>query len=301
MPRSTDGKPIAARDYNRSNGFSPGQILVTLVPRLDLKRTGAAPVTDVGRSLRRRQAIVDRRETGRRQLIWSELNSIPENPSKRTLNIHPGIGWREGHRYIVALRNLRRGNGRVIGRAAPSASTATGCCPARASSTAGGPTWRTSSAASARPACAAATCIWPGTSRSRAARAHQAAAVDPRPLVRPAWRHQPARLRGRRRRAALRRDGGAPGVWADRAPRERDGRRALLARPARLPARLALQARPPWLPRRSAGNVQKARFVCIVPASSATTPARPLLFGHGLFQDETRRRRSPCWPSPRTR
>ena len=33
--------------------------------------------------------------------------------------------------------------------------------------------------------------------------------------------------------------------------------------------------------------MQKARFVCIVPASSATTPARPLLFGHGLFQDET--------------
>ena len=32
MPRSTDGKPIVARDYNWSDGFSPGQILVTLVP-----------------------------------------------------------------------------------------------------------------------------------------------------------------------------------------------------------------------------------------------------------------------------
>ena len=32
MPKSTDGKPIAARDYNWSDGFSPGQIILTLVP-----------------------------------------------------------------------------------------------------------------------------------------------------------------------------------------------------------------------------------------------------------------------------
>jgi hypothetical protein len=32
MPRSKDGVPIQARDYNRSDGFSPGQIIVTLVP-----------------------------------------------------------------------------------------------------------------------------------------------------------------------------------------------------------------------------------------------------------------------------
>ena len=39
------------------------------------------------------------------------------------------------------------------------------------------------------------------------------------------------------------------------------------------------------LPVRTAGNVQQARFVCVVPNASAATPARPLLFGHGLFQD----------------
>ena len=41
------GPPIAAADYNCSNGFSPGQIIVTLVPRLDLRRTGAVPVNDM--------------------------------------------------------------------------------------------------------------------------------------------------------------------------------------------------------------------------------------------------------------
>ena len=44
MPKSSDGRPIAARDYNWSDGFSPGQIILTLVPGLDLKRSGAAPV-----------------------------------------------------------------------------------------------------------------------------------------------------------------------------------------------------------------------------------------------------------------
>ena len=72
MPHSTDGKPIAARDYNWSDGFSPGQIIVTLVPGLDLKRSGAAPVTDIGRSLKRNQPIVViDAKTGKRQLIWS--------------------------------------------------------------------------------------------------------------------------------------------------------------------------------------------------------------------------------------
>ena len=45
---------------------------------------------------------------------------------------------------------------------------------------------------------------------------------------------------------------------------------------------------------RTAGNVQQAPFVCVVPNTSATTPARPLLFGHGLFQDARPSTRSRC-------
>ena len=54
------------------------------------------------------------------------------------------------------------------------------------------------------------------------------------------------------------------------------------------------------LPVRRAGNVQQAPFVCIVPNTSATTPARPLLFGHGLFQDAPPSTRSPCSRRSRT-
>ena len=42
MPRNTAGTPIQAADHNRSDGFSPGQTIVTVVPGLDLLRTSRA-------------------------------------------------------------------------------------------------------------------------------------------------------------------------------------------------------------------------------------------------------------------
>ena len=58
MPKSKGGKPIEASDYNRSDGFSPGQILVTMVPGLDLRRSRVVPVTNMARSFAPRQRVV---------------------------------------------------------------------------------------------------------------------------------------------------------------------------------------------------------------------------------------------------
>ena len=115
MPRNREGRPIRAADYNRSNGFSPGQMIVTHVPRLDLKRSGAVPVNNMARSYAKNAPIVviDAR-TGKRQLIWAELDSQATNPRRRALLVHPGANWREGRRYIVALRNLRDSSGREL-------------------------------------------------------------------------------------------------------------------------------------------------------------------------------------------
>ena len=288
MPRSTDGVPIAARDYNWSDGFSPGQIIVTLVPGLDLKRSGAAPVTDIGRSLKRDQPIVViDATTGKRQLIWSELNMVPSNPRKRTLNVHPGIGWREGHRYIVALRHLKRSNGRTI--RAPRA-------------------FRVHRDG------------LPGGGRAAARRDRHMqdifnrldkAGIDRGELYL-AWDFTVASRRGLTKRLLSIRDrsfaelgdrnlrdldvaGAAPRFTVTEA---RDipgiGRRVAgtvavpcwLNNPGCRPGgRFKLDKR--GLPVRTPGNVQQAPFVCVVPASAATTPARPLLFGHGLFQDAT--------------
>src|SRR5918999_710912 len=115
MPRDVDGRPVRASDYNRSDGFSPGQIVVTRVPRLDLGRSGAVPVTNVARAFARNAPIVViEAKSGRRQLIWAELDAQAERPRERTLLIHPGANWREGRRYIVALRNLKDRRGREL-------------------------------------------------------------------------------------------------------------------------------------------------------------------------------------------
>ena len=115
MPRNKQGKPVRAADYNRSDGFSPGQLIVTRVPGLDLKRSGAVRVTNLARSFDKRAPIVViDAASGKRQLIWAELDAQATRARSRALLVHPGANWREGHRYIVALRNLENRRGRRL-------------------------------------------------------------------------------------------------------------------------------------------------------------------------------------------
>jgi hypothetical protein len=115
MPRNVAGKPIDPTDWNRADGFSPGSLIVTKVPGLDtdeaLRAIGAAPITDPAQSLRADApiAVIDA-ATGKKQMVWTELDhSMDETggaPSDRTLLIRPAKNFLEGHRYIVALRNV---------------------------------------------------------------------------------------------------------------------------------------------------------------------------------------------------
>ncbi len=119
MPKNKSGVPIEPSDYNRSDGFSPGQPIVLKVPGLDtpaaMARTGAVPVTDLARTYDRRAPIVViNARTGHRQLIWAELDSNATSPATTALIIHPGKNFREGERYIVALRNLRGADGKKL-------------------------------------------------------------------------------------------------------------------------------------------------------------------------------------------
>jgi hypothetical protein len=119
MPRNASGAPIDPTDYNRADGFSPGQLIVTKVPGVDtpaaLQRTGAVPVTDIGQSFTPDQPIVViNARTGRRQPIWSEIDSTATSPDKTALLIHPAANFEEGGHYIVALRRLRDANGNLI-------------------------------------------------------------------------------------------------------------------------------------------------------------------------------------------
>ncbi len=119
MPTNTSGQQIAAGPYDRNDGFSPGSAILLHVPGLDtqaaMNRTGAVPLTNMARAFAKRQPIVViDQATGKRQLIWSELDSNATDAADRDLMIHPGKDFLDGHTYIVALRNLRTASGRRI-------------------------------------------------------------------------------------------------------------------------------------------------------------------------------------------
>jgi hypothetical protein len=119
LPISNRGDRLDVAPYDRNDGFSPGSTLIVHVPGLDnrpaLQRTGAVGLLDMSQAFAPNQPIVviDER-TGRRQLIWSELDPSAAPPQSTDLVIHPGSGFTEGDTYVVALRGLRDARGRPI-------------------------------------------------------------------------------------------------------------------------------------------------------------------------------------------
>jgi hypothetical protein len=119
MPVNTKGVRVSTAAYDGNDGFSPGSSIVVHIPGLDnaaaLKRTGAVPLTDISRSLAKRQPIVlIDQATGKRQLIWAELDSNAKTEADTDLLIHSAEGLAEGHTFIVALRDLRTAAGKLI-------------------------------------------------------------------------------------------------------------------------------------------------------------------------------------------
>jgi len=115
MTANVNGVRVDPTEWNRNDGFSPGAMIVTFVPGLDLVQSGAAPITDMGASLQWDQPIVlIDTTTGERWPIFSELDSQADPPDQRALIIRPAKNLIEGHRYVVALRDLRDGTGAPI-------------------------------------------------------------------------------------------------------------------------------------------------------------------------------------------
>ncbi len=131
-----EGKPADPTEWNRNDGFSPGQAVLTYVPGLDLHRTwgtAARPHSDAGVNeqgyfdyrdhiadinlYKRRAApmVILNTKTGERHPFWSELDSHSgATDARRALILRPAVNYDEGTRYIVALRNLRDSAGKTI-------------------------------------------------------------------------------------------------------------------------------------------------------------------------------------------
>jgi hypothetical protein len=276
MPRNADGKPVRAADYNRSDGFSPGQTVVTRVPRLDLRRSGAVPVTNMARAFARSAPIVviDAR-TGRRQLIWAELDAQAERPRERTLLIHPGANWREGRRYIVALRNLRDRRGRELNARRAFRRFRDGLARGRRARRFERIFRRLERSGIRRRDLYLA---WDFTVASRRSLSSRMLSI----------RNRAFSGLGDRDLGDLRVEGSAPRFAITGSQDMGDVQRVdgtftvpcYLNRPGCPPgSRFRLNRR--GLPVRSPGNVQTERFICLVPEAGAN--GRPLIFGHGLF------------------
>jgi hypothetical protein len=134
MPHSLVGKPIEPTEWNRQDGFSPGSMVLTFVPGLDLHRTWGTTsafagdprlggpndprdhIADIGRYTADNAPIllIDS-DTGERWPFWSELDlNSQTKPEERLLILRPAKNFLEGHRYLVALRNLRDASGADI-------------------------------------------------------------------------------------------------------------------------------------------------------------------------------------------
>jgi hypothetical protein len=115
MPANAQGVHIDPIDWNQSDGFSPGSTIIAFIPGLDLRATGAAPITDIARSLDADAPIVLLDATsGERVPYWAELDTWDPNPATKALVIRPARNFAEGHRIVVALRNLKDASGNTI-------------------------------------------------------------------------------------------------------------------------------------------------------------------------------------------
>jgi hypothetical protein len=103
MPANKAGRRIAVADYNRQDGFSPGQTIVVRVPGLTTRRaftrSKLVPLSDLGRSFAKRSGlVVINARTRERQLVYAELDANAKRASDRMLLIHPGKNFDEGAR-----------------------------------------------------------------------------------------------------------------------------------------------------------------------------------------------------------
>ncbi len=114
-PTNAASQHIEVAPYNTGDGFSPGSVIALKVPGIetvaDVKATRATPINHLARyRAAKAPVVVIDASTGQRWPIWVEIDSTVK-ASKANLEIHPAVNFTSGHRYIVALRNLKNAAG----------------------------------------------------------------------------------------------------------------------------------------------------------------------------------------------
>ena len=121
MPQNNNGVPMASAPYNASDGFSPGQVITLRAPGLDntqaFENTNPIPIQDLSRNesqTSNEPIVVIDAATNKRVPIWVEIDSNATSPASTALLIHGAKQFEAGHRYIVAMRNLKDASGKTL-------------------------------------------------------------------------------------------------------------------------------------------------------------------------------------------
>ncbi len=106
-PNNARGVHASTTFINQSDGFSPGSVIMTYGPNLDLGASHVATSTNIGTSLDSTAPIVllDT-ATGKRFPYFAELDAQTNTTAEQLLLIHPAVALTEAHRYVVVLRDL---------------------------------------------------------------------------------------------------------------------------------------------------------------------------------------------------
>jgi hypothetical protein len=132
MPKNAAGVPTDPTAWDQSDGFSPGAEILTQFSGVDLQRSGAPSITDPAASLSRQSPIliVDA-DTVQLHPFWAELDAnAAGDPGQQSLILRPQVNFTMGHRYIVAVRNLRDSSGIPLATNPAFASLRDAACPA---------------------------------------------------------------------------------------------------------------------------------------------------------------------------
>ena len=115
LPANVDGVHIDPTHWNELDGFSPAAAVLVQIPDIDLTASGAAPVTDPAASLDPdAPVILLDATTGKRLSYWTELDAAAEQGAVPTMYVRPTQILPEGHRIVVAMRDLKTTAGATV-------------------------------------------------------------------------------------------------------------------------------------------------------------------------------------------
>jgi hypothetical protein len=295
MPRNVQGQPIDPTAWNTNDGFSPGSTIEVEVPGLDATRSGIVGPYQVAASVAPSAPVVllDA-TTGRRLAWWGEIDARDPDHADPLLLVHPAADLPEGHRIVVALRDLRTASGTPIAPTGAFATIVHGSTPSEPGGTVLATHERHLLTLLRRDA---------GVGTSGLYLAWDFTVISTANLTGPVLHMRDVAM------AAL--HGGLPHYQVtsvtDLAPTAHGGR--TIARQVTgvvdVPNFLdgpsgdqtdTFRLGPDGLPTTAAGDVEQAVFSCLIPrsvdpdpavATSPVVPGRPVLYGKGLFSVAT--------------